>query len=132
MKTNEEEIRNRLKVLHLVFWIFAAMVALVVMGVVAHYDPLPSYGVLLFSIFWCVHLILAVALGSLAGKLGKGGFSVGFAAFITTPILAPISYARVVWWAHKALSRMEQAEKKCDELGINELPKMRAMTSDRL
>ncbi|GLQ50952.1 hypothetical protein ACFFJT_07095 [Dyella flava] len=132
MRVNEGEIRNRLKLLHVVFLMFAVVFGLFVIALLINSNPWASLRLPFFAALWTIHLVLAAALGVLAGKLGKGGASVGFAAFITSPILAPISYARVVWWAHKTLSNIAQGAKICDELGIDEFSKMRPTRDDRL
>lgn len=129
---NEAEIRFRLKWPHMIFWLFAFALTLCVTALITNREPLRSwFGILLVALL-CTHALLAVQLGLLAGKLGKGGVSVGLAAFITTPILAPISYVRVVLWARQALSNFARGTKACAELGIDELPKMTPMVRDRL
>lgn len=129
---NKAEIRFRLKWLHVIFGLFAFALALSVTALITNREPLRSWFGILFVALLCMHALLALQLGLLAGKLGKGGVSVGLAAFITTPILAPLSYVRVVLWARQALSNFARGAKACAELAIDDLPKMRPMVRDRL
>lgn len=129
---NEAEIRFRLKWLHTIFGLFVLALALCVTALIINRDPLRSWFGILFVTLLCTHAVLAVQLGLLAGKLGKGGLSVGLAAFITTPILAPFSYVRIVLWARQALTNFARGAKACAELGIDDLPKMSPMVRDRL
>jgi hypothetical protein len=129
---NDKEIRSRLNGLHATFGLF--MLCLIVLAIALTHDDEPwrAMRVGLFFAMLAMHFVVAVALGLFAGKLGKGGSSIGIAAFISTPLLLPISYVRVVWWARRALANNARGALICDQVGIDAIPKMRATSRDRL
>jgi hypothetical protein len=124
MGMNDTEIRSRLKGLHVVFGLFASCMIALVISLTHEDESWRSMCIIFFLAMMMMHFIVAVALGLLAGKLGKGGSSVGIAAFILTPLLLPISYVRVVWWARKALANSARGAMIRDDLGIDAVPTM--------
>jgi hypothetical protein len=129
---NDTEIRSRLKGLHVAFGLFASCMIVLVIALTHDDESWRSIRVAVFLAMMAMHFVVAVALGLFAGKLGKGGLSVGFAAFISTPLLLPISYVRVVWWARKALANSARGALISDHLGIDGIPKMQVTGRDRL
>jgi threonine/homoserine efflux transporter RhtA len=95
-------------------------------------EPWRSTRVGFFFAVVAMHFIVAIALGLLAGKLGKGEVSVGVAAFISTPLLLPISYVRVVWWARKALTNSARKAMIGNDVDIDTVPTVRLTGRDRL
>lgn len=128
---NDTEIRSRLKGLHVAFGLFVVCLIVLIVSLTNDSESWRSMRVAMFFAMLAMHCIVAVGLGLLAGKIGKSGASVGFAAFIATPLLMPISYVRVVAWTNKALARRADSNSICDDLGIDAIPTMRPTGRDR-